>query len=41
MKTKFVNQGIPAVLGEYGTIRRSTLTGAALNQLKLTSIRFR
>ena len=30
MKTKFVNQGIPVVLGEYGAIRRTTLTGAAL-----------
>ena len=30
MKTKFVNQGIPVVLGEYGVIRRTTLTGAAL-----------
>src|SRR5688500_10519351 len=30
MKTKFVNQGIPVVLGEYGVIRRSTLTGDAL-----------
>jgi endoglucanase len=30
MKTTFVNQGIPVVLGEYGAIRRTTLTGAAL-----------
>lgn len=30
MKTKFVNQGIPVVLGEYGVIRRTTLTGDAL-----------
>ena len=31
MKTKFVDQGIPVVMGEYGAIRRSTdLTGAAL-----------
>jgi endoglucanase len=30
MKTKFVNAGIPVVLGEYGAIRRTTLTGDAL-----------
>jgi aryl-phospho-beta-D-glucosidase BglC (GH1 family) len=30
MKTKFVDQGIPVVLGEYGAIRRTTLTGDAL-----------
>lgn len=31
MKTKFVDKGIPVVLGEYGAIRRtSALTGAAL-----------
>lgn len=31
MKTKFVDKGIPVVLGEYGAIRRTTaLTGAAL-----------
>jgi endoglucanase len=30
MKTKFVNAGIPVVLGEYGAIRRTTLTGSAL-----------
>jgi endoglucanase len=31
MKTKFVNAGIPVVLGEYGVIRRTaTLTGDAL-----------
>lgn len=30
MKTKFVNTGIPVVLGEYGAIRRTTLTGEAL-----------
>jgi len=31
MKTKFVDKGIPVVLGEYGVIRRtSTLTGEAL-----------
>jgi len=30
MKTKFVNAGIPVVLGEYGAIRRTTLTGNAL-----------
>ncbi len=27
MKTQFVDQGIPVVLGEFGAIRRSTLTG--------------
>ncbi|WP_221887873.1 glycoside hydrolase family 5 protein [Chitinophaga polysaccharea] len=31
MKTKFVNAGIPVVLGEYGAIRRLTLTGNNLN----------
>jgi len=30
MKTKFVDKGIPVVLGEYGVIRRSSLTGDAL-----------
>jgi endoglucanase len=30
MKTKFVDHGIPVVLGEYGAIRRTTLTGDAL-----------
>jgi endoglucanase len=30
MKTKFVDQGIPVVLGEYAAIRRTTLTGNAL-----------
>jgi hypothetical protein len=30
MKTKFVDKGIPVVLGEYGAIRRSSLTGDAL-----------
>lgn len=30
MKTKFVDKGIPVVLGEYGVIRRTTLTGDAL-----------
>jgi endoglucanase len=30
MKTKFVNNGIPVVLGEYGVIRRTTLAGDAL-----------
>ncbi len=32
MKTKFVDKGIPVVLGEYGAIRRSSLTGDALTQ---------
>ena len=32
MKTKFVDQGIPVVLGEYGAIRRSSLTGEALTR---------
>lgn len=27
MKTKFVDQGIPVILGEYGAIRRNDLTG--------------
>jgi endoglucanase len=30
MKTKFVNNGIPVILGEYGAIRRLSLTGDAL-----------
>ena len=30
MKTKFVDQGIPVVLGEYGAYTRSSLTGDAL-----------
>jgi endoglucanase len=30
MKTKFADQGIPVVLGEYGAIRRLSLTGDAL-----------
>lgn len=30
MKTKFVDNGIPVVLGEYGVIRRTTLTGSNL-----------
>ncbi|MGF1637993.1 MAG: cellulase family glycosylhydrolase [Cyclobacteriaceae bacterium] len=30
MKTQFVDQGIPVILGEYGAIRRSTLDGAPL-----------
>ena len=30
MKTKFVDKGIPVVLGEYGPMRRSSLTGDAL-----------
>jgi aryl-phospho-beta-D-glucosidase BglC (GH1 family) len=30
MKTKFVDKGIPVVLGEYGAIRRLSLTGDAL-----------
>jgi len=30
MKTKFVDKGIPVVMGEFGAIRRSTLTGDAL-----------
>jgi len=31
MKTKFIDNGIPVVLGEYGVIRRTTaLTGDAL-----------
>jgi endoglucanase len=30
MKTQFVNKGIPVILGEFGAIRRSNLTGDAL-----------
>lgn len=30
MKTNFVNKGIPVILGEYGVIRRLSLTGADL-----------
>lgn len=30
MKTQFVDKGIPVILGEYGAIRRNTLTGAEL-----------
>ena len=30
MKTKFVDEGYPVILGEYGAIRRSALTGSAL-----------
>ena len=30
MKTNFVNKGIPVILGEYGAIRRLSLTGDAL-----------
>jgi aryl-phospho-beta-D-glucosidase BglC (GH1 family) len=36
MKTQFIDQGIPVILGEFGAIRRSTLTGDAL-QLHLDS----
>lgn len=32
MKTKFVDQGIPVILGEYGAILRTTLTGDALTR---------
>jgi endoglucanase len=30
MKTAFVDKGYPVILGEFGAIRRSTLTGNAL-----------
>ncbi len=30
MKTKFVDKGIPVVLGEYAAMRRTSLTGDAL-----------
>jgi len=30
MKTKFVDKGYPVILGEYGAVRRSALTGSAL-----------
>jgi endoglucanase len=36
MKTKFVDKGIPVVIGEFGAVRRSALTGANL-QLHLDS----
>lgn len=36
MKTKFVDQGIPVIMGEYAVVRRSSLTGANL-QLHLDS----
>jgi aryl-phospho-beta-D-glucosidase BglC (GH1 family) len=32
MKTKFIDKGIPVVLGEFGAIRRSSLTGTNLTQ---------
>jgi endoglucanase len=32
IKTKFVNNGYPAILGEYGAVRRSNLTGEALEK---------
>lgn len=31
MKTQFVDKGIPVILGEFGAIRRSDLTGSALS----------
>ena len=31
MKTKFVDKGIPVILGEFGAIRRSNLTGSNLD----------
>ena len=37
MKTKFVDRGIPVVIGEFGAIRRSGLTGSADLQLHLNS----
>lgn len=30
MKTKFIDKGIPVIIGEFGVIRRSSLTGDAL-----------
>jgi endoglucanase len=30
MKTNFVDKGYPVILGEFGAIRRSSLTGSAL-----------
>jgi hypothetical protein len=32
MKSQFTSNDIPVILGEYGAIRRSTLTGEALEQ---------
>ena len=31
MKTQFVDKGIPVILGEFGAIRRSNLTGSNLS----------
>ncbi len=31
MKTKFVDRGIPVILGEYGVVKRTSLTGEDLN----------
>ncbi len=36
MKAKFIDKGIPVILGEYGAIKRTNLTGDAL-QLHLNS----
>lgn len=32
VKTKFINNGIPIILGEYGAVKRSSLTGDALTR---------
>jgi hypothetical protein len=39
MKTKFIDQGIPVILGEFAAMRRDTLTGDAL-ALHLQSRRY-
>jgi endoglucanase len=39
MKTKFIDQGIPVILGEFAAMRRDSLTGAAL-ALHLQSRRY-
>ena len=39
MKTKFIDQGIPVILGEFGAQRRDSLTGAA-SDLHLQSRRY-
>ncbi|MDO5576454.1 MAG: cellulase family glycosylhydrolase, partial [Fibrobacter sp.] len=36
MKTKFVDKGIPVLLGEFGAVKRMTLTGESLNLLILS-----
>ena len=40
MKTKFVDQNVPVVLGEFGAIKRTTLTGESLERHILSRPRF-